>query len=399
MQSDKLLVITSSFPRWAGDYAGCFVYALVERLAKTYDVTVLAPSDMGALAQETMGRLTVVRHRQGWGAHPNLAYGSGIVPNIIRAPWRILHLPLYLICLLKAINKLIRSEQITLINAHWLYPAGLAAIFYKHFYASQIRVLITGYRADIAGCELVVGRWLKKWLLRKANAVSVANHALVNTVRALGYAGPLTVCPMGVDTAEFSPERKDLPPVAGPEGTARFILFVGSLIKRKGIALLIDAMPAVVKAIPDLGLVVIGEGHDRDCLRDKARHLGIEARIKFVGAQPHNELPSWFARAEALVLPSYSEGYPLVVVEALSSGLIPIVSSIPVFQEIQATEPVLVLMRDWSSAAISETIIGVVSQPERMKNMRARARNYAVRCLDWTVIAGHYRNIIEQMSK
>lgn len=402
MRSDKLLIITSSFPRWSGDEGvggGGFVKALADQLANTYDVIVLAPGDAGALPRETMGRLRVVRHRQGWGARPNLAYGSGIVPNIVRAPWRILHLPIYLVCLLRTILRLVRDEKVTLINAHWLYPAGLAAILYKHFYAPHVRVLITGYRADITGCELLIGRWLKQWVLRQTDAISVSNTSLIDTVRTLGYNGPLTVCPMGVDTTEFSPDRKDLPPVAGPEGTARFVLFVGSLIKRKGIGLLIDAMPAVVKAAPDVGLVVIGAGHDKDRLMDKARQLGVASRIRFVGVLPHNELPAWFARAEALVLPSYSEGYPLVVVEAMSSGLVPIVSPLPVFQEIQATEPVLVLMREWSVGALSEAIAGVVSQPEHMADTRARARNYAVHHLDWTVIAGHYRDILEQMSK
>lgn len=396
----KLLVITSSFPRWPGDDGvggGCFVQSLAVRLADTYEVTVLAPGDMGALPQETMGRLKVCRHRQGWGVRANLAYGSGMPANLRRSPWRILHLPLYLAYLLGAIHRLVRDEKVALINAHWLYPAGLAAILYKRFYASHVRVLITGYRADITGCKLLGGHWLKQWVLRQADAVSVANASLVDTVRTLGYKGPLTVCPMGVDTAEFSPERKDLPPVAGPDGTARFVLFVGSLIKRKGIGLLIDALPAVVKAVPDVGLVIIGEGHDKDRLMDKSQQLGVDSRIRFVGGLPHTELPPWFARAEALVLPTYSEGYPLVVVEAMSSGIVPIVSPLPVFQAIQAECPCLVIMRDWSAEALAEAVTGVLKDKERSQKQGRQAREYAVRRLDWKVVSDHYRSVLQSL--
>lgn len=396
----KILVVTSSFPRWSGDEGvggGSFVLALSEQLADSFDVTVLAPGDVGALPKEQVDRLTVHRHRQGFGPRTNLAYGDGIPVNLRRSPWKVLLLPFYLLFLLLAIRRIVREANIDVINAHWLYPAGLAAILYKRFYASHMRVLITGYRADITGCELLGGRWLKKWVLRQADAVSVPNASLVDTVRALGYKGPLTACPMGVDTAEFSPERKDLPPVSGPDGTTRCVLFVGSLIKRKGIGLLIDALPAVVKAVPDVGLVIIGEGHDKEQLRDKARHLGVESRIRFVGGLPHSELPPWFTRAEAFVLPSYSEGYPLVVVEAMSSGLVPIVSPLPVFQEIQAEVPCLVLMRDWSAEAVAEAVTGVLKDKERSQKQRRQAREYAVRRLDWKVVSEHYRALLQSL--
>lgn len=395
----KLLVITSSFPRWTDDAkgGGGFVQSLAKRLADTYDITVLAPGDAGALPQETIGRLTIVRHRQGWGARANLAYGSGMPANLGRSPWRILHLPVYMACLLRSIHQWTHDNNGALIHAHWLLPAGLAAVLYKRFVNSRVRVLITAHGSDILRFNGRAGRLLKRWVLKQSDAVSVVSAPLADTVRALGYAGPLTVCPMGVDTAEFSPERKDLPPVVGPEGTTRFVLFVGSLIKRKGIELLIDALPAVIKATPDVGLVVIGEGHDKYLMIDKAQQLGVESRIRFIGVLLHAELPAWFARAEALVLPSYSEGYPLVVMEALSSGIIPIVSPLPLFQEIQVEVPCLVLIRNWSAEAVAEAVTGVLKDKEQSQNQRRQAREYAVRRLDWKVVSEHYQDVLQRL--
>lgn len=90
----------------------------------------------------------------------------------------------------------------------------------------------------------------------------------------------------------------------------------------------------------------------------------------------------------------------MVVMEALSSGIIPIVSPLPVFTAMHEADPdpILVLTRDWTPAAVAEAIMDVISQPERMLPMRARCRAFAVRHLDWEVVAGHYRDILDRLS-
>ncbi len=292
----KILVVSSSFPRWPGDDGvggGCFVQSLAERLADTYDVTVLAPSDTGVLPRETMGRLTVVRHRQGWGARANLAYGSGMPANLVRSPWRILHLPVYMVCLLRGIHQWTHHNNGVLIHAHWLLPAGLGAALYKRFINSRVRVLITAHGSDVLRFDGRAGRWLKRWVLKQADAVTVVSAPLADTVRALGYMGPLTVGPMGVDTTLFSPDRKAVLPATHRVGIGRYLLFVGSVIERKGVGLLIDAMPRVQAQYPDMGLIVIGEGHDKVGMVDRVKQLGLETSIHFIGAVSHAKLPPW----------------------------------------------------------------------------------------------------------
>jgi glycosyltransferase involved in cell wall biosynthesis len=128
----------------------------------------------------------------------------------------------------------------------------------------------------------------------------------------------LTVVPNGVDTAKFIPAS-----LAEREPT---ILFVGSLIPRKGANYLIDAMPRVLAALPGYRLVMLGDGPDEQALRKQAAALGIADCIDMLGFRPQAEVVAQMRRARLFVLPSLEEGLGVVLLEALACGT-PIVAS------------------------------------------------------------------------
>lgn len=103
------------------------------------------------------------------------------------------------------------------------------------------------------------------------------------------------------------------------------LLFVGRLIREKGVYELIDAF-ADVRSRRACRLTVAGEGPELDRLRLRASRLGIDRDVEFTGHLPENELDRMYRRADVLVLPSYSEGLPTVLLEAMSVGL-PIVTT------------------------------------------------------------------------
>jgi glycosyltransferase involved in cell wall biosynthesis len=97
----------------------------------------------------------------------------------------------------------------------------------------------------------------------------------------------------------------------------RFV-YLGQLIHRKNVDSLLDAFAT----LPATGrLLVAGEGPDEDALRSKAFGLGISDRVDFRGYVPYEQVPDLLAEASTLVLPSRTEVYGLVVVEALAAGL------------------------------------------------------------------------------
>jgi glycosyltransferase involved in cell wall biosynthesis len=113
-----------------------------------------------------------------------------------------------------------------------------------------------------------------------------------------------------------------LPPASPPSGPIRRLLFVGMLIERKGVDVLLSALAhAVEDGVPhDVHLTVVGDGPERAALESSARSLGLAERVDFLGFR--TDVPQLMATADAFVLPARMEQQPLVLIEAMASGLL-----------------------------------------------------------------------------
>ena len=125
------------------------------------------------------------------------------------------------------------------------------------------------------------------------------------------------IVPNGVDAALFHPrERGQARAQLGLPATGRVVVYVGRIVRDKGMFELIDAMAALNR--PDLTLVLVGDGVLRAECEERARPLG--DRVRFAGARPLDEIPRFLAAADLFVLPSWNEGTPNVLLEALACG-------------------------------------------------------------------------------
>jgi glycosyltransferase involved in cell wall biosynthesis len=104
------------------------------------------------------------------------------------------------------------------------------------------------------------------------------------------------------------------------------VIFVGQLIPRKGVDLLLEAIRPLFGEQPNLFLSVIGDGSESRSLQASARALGIAARVNFEGTISSNKIQSRLASSDVLVLPSRWDGWGMVVNEALSAG-VPVIAS------------------------------------------------------------------------
>ncbi len=125
----RILVLTSTFPRWSGDREPPFVFELCKRLAETNEVTVLAPHCRGAVAEERIGeRLRVRRFRYAPELLESLAYEGGILEKLRLARWRHLLVPAFFLAEAWAALRAIRRERPDVIHAHWIVPQGVVAL-------------------------------------------------------------------------------------------------------------------------------------------------------------------------------------------------------------------------------------------------------------------------------
>lgn len=109
-------------------------------------------------------------------------------------------------------------------------------------------------------------------------------------------------------------------------GEATSLIFVGRVVEAKGLGVLFQSMIGLTSDHPDLHLTIVGDGPDRAKLEREAADRGLADNVTFVGSKSQAEVAELLTEADLFVLPSYAEGVPVVVMEALGSG-VPVVSS------------------------------------------------------------------------
>ncbi|HTE17220.1 MAG TPA: glycosyltransferase, partial [Armatimonadota bacterium] len=226
------------------------------------------------------------------------------------------------------LGRLRREFPFDVILAAWAYPDAAAA----------------ARLADAAGCPLVsmvLGSDINEFAghpslrgqiqraLRRSQRVVAVSGALRERVVDLGIAPERVIVQHnGVDGERFAPRdrhearyRLDLP------RDRRLLCYIGNFVQEKGVTVLVEAMHGLVRSgMREVSLLMVGSGPLEEQLRTRVRALGLEDSVRFCGRRPHNEIPSWMTAADVLCLPSFREGCPNVVLEALASGR-PVVAS------------------------------------------------------------------------
>jgi glycosyltransferase involved in cell wall biosynthesis len=165
---------------------------------------------------------------------------------------------------------------------------------------------------------------VEKGILSGAAGIVVCNEAETDLLRSLGVRTPIRRIPWGVDipSAASSPVRARLAALFPALADRPFLLFLSRLHPKKGLDLLIPAFGALAQEFPDWLLVLAGpdEGGYRVQLERMVADRGLEQRILFTGMITGEAKAMLLAHADCFVLPSYSEGFPVVVAEALGYG-------------------------------------------------------------------------------
>lgn len=166
-------------------------------------------------------------------------------------------------------------------------------------------------KASVWGSKLL-RIWLRRSLKRFNQIVSVS-QASADFAQS-SYSIKSYVVPNAVDTRAFKPKEK----------LARRldeIVFLGRLVKRKGVAELIDAFQLLIRTNPDTHLVIAGDGPQRRQLEDKVSKMGLSSKVKFLGYVDEEDKPRLLSNAAVACFPSlYGEAFGIVLVEAMASG-------------------------------------------------------------------------------
>jgi len=321
----RIGLLTTSFPRHAGDYAGSFVGDRVRQLlAGGHSVDVLAAGDGRDTRELAYEHLTVTRIA----VHPDrLFYGAGAPETLERGGAGVWLAAAQFSCALAAAARA-RAHRFDIVESHWLVPSALAALAA----APSLRQRAFAHSGDVALLERIpFGRTIARRVARAGVDIAFVSAALHTRFAALAGA------PVGIVEALAPPadawSRRTAVDRAGRAhlGLARpTVLAVGRLVPIKGHDRLLRAC---ARAQADSGataggaleVVILGDGPERARLGQLADQLGV--RLRLPGFVARNEVARWLRAADVFVQSSISlangrtEGAPVATAEARAIGI------------------------------------------------------------------------------
>jgi glycosyltransferase involved in cell wall biosynthesis len=366
----RLLTFSSLYPNAAQPNHGVFVENRLRHLLGSggAESTVLAPvpwfpftgARFGAWA--AFARAPRAETRHGIAVHhPRFLVLPRVGMNL--APWL-----LYRAALPAARRLLAAGVTFDAIDAHYVYPDGVAAVWLGRALGRPVVVTARGTDVNLIPRYAVPRRLIQRAIAGAAALVAVSG-ALRDALLELG-APPekVTVLRNGVDTTLFRPpaDRAAARAALGLAGPT--LISVGHLIERKGHHLAVEALAG----LPGWSLLVVGEGPERARLEALAARADLAGRVRLLGARPHAELPGLYGAADALVLASSREGWANVLLESMACGTPVVASDIWGNPEVvRAPEAGRIVRRDAAAIAAGVTDL-MAAAPDR-----AATRAYA----------------------
>jgi glycosyltransferase involved in cell wall biosynthesis len=340
----KILVFTTVFPNEKQPTLGIFVRERMFRVAQRCELQVLAPVPWFPFSEKlkpgyrpAVSRIEV---QEGIKVHHPRFFSIPRFGKVLDG--------LFLFIAAAVTARRIRREfDFDLIDAHFLYPDGVAASLLGRFFRRP--VLITARESDVERQLCPVFRGVQVRLaLKAASGLIAVCSSLAERIAAVVSPRCVTVVGNGVDLDKFHQlPQEEARTALGLPLKARIVISVGWLIERKGFHRVIAALPEILPHHPDLLYVVVGaEPHNggyESQLIDLIQSLGLGEHVRLAGGVPHHELHRWLSAADVFCLATSGEGWANVFLEAMACGLPVVASNVGGNAEVVASEDLGIL--------------------------------------------------------
>jgi glycosyltransferase involved in cell wall biosynthesis len=270
-------------------------------------------------------------------------------------------------------RQLREGRDFDLIDAHYFYPDGVAAVLLGRALGRPVVVTGRGDDLDLIATYAIPRRWIR-WAAEHAAGLITVSGGLKRRLTDLGTAPErVRMLRNGVDLALFRPcdrdaARRDL------GFTRTTLLAVANLVAKKRHRLMVETLPQ----LPGVDLVLVGEGNERGAIEALAHDRGVADRVRLLGQMPQDRLPEIYSAADLLLLPSSREGWPNVLLESMACGTPVVVSDFPGVSDIVAVPVAGRILAEVTPDRLAAAIRTSLAAPPD----RAATRRYAEQ-FDW----------------
>jgi phosphatidylinositol alpha-1,6-mannosyltransferase len=375
---EKILCITNDFGPRAGGIE-TFVIGLIERLPQSRVIVYTSAQDNSE------------PYDRKWLAD----YGIEVVRDKAKI---LLPTPGVAYC----VKDLVRERRISTVFFGAAAPLGLLSRGLRKVGVKHIVALTHGHEVW----------WSKVWPFTMAmNFISRhVNHltylgeytrsAISRSVTKQAAANMVKIAP-GIDTDHFSPrDASELRRELGLTNK-KVIVSVGRLVHRKGQDVLIEAMPSIIKEVPEAHILMIGEGPYRSYLETRVKTLGLQERVTFIGRIQYAELPRYICAGDIFVMPSRSrlaglevEGLGIVYLEASACGLPVIAGNSGGAPDAVLAGKTGLVVEGTKTEAVASAVVELLLDPKRSQAMGLAGREWIIREWRWDIWSARFAELL-----
>jgi teichuronic acid biosynthesis glycosyltransferase TuaC len=384
----RVLVLSHMYPRVDNPTAGIFIHQQVRYLERAgCSVVVVAPIPY------VPAFLPRKEQFEGYRKTPQQAEIDGVrvlYPRYLRPPGAPFHAPSSYTMywgIRRAVGRFIPEFRPQILHAHTATPDGYVGLLLKQRYGLPLVVSLRGSDVNIYPHR---DRWtfrLASRVIERADKVTAVSYALRSAAERIARPQQdIAVVYTGCDLDAFAfneAARASVRAMLGIASESLVLIFIGYLRRTKGLLELVDAFRLLYQGYPDLHLLIVGAGDDCEPVVARMAEVGVGDRVHFAGARPHHEIPAWLSAADVLILPSWHEGLPNVVVEAMACERPVVATRVGGIPEVVVDGESGILVERNDAVALANAIASLANDPARRVAMGAMGRRIVERGFTW----------------
>ena len=229
-----------------------------------------------------------------------------------------------------------------------------------------------------------LGRWKAQYVLRRCDGFVCDSHAVLNRAEVLGiHRVNSFVFPWGVDLDQFSPGKKGGLRTELGWDRATILLSTRNWEPIYGVDLVLEAFAQLVTDLPELRMIMLGDGSMRNGLNQAIHRFGLVDKIRPMGRVAFTDLPAYYQAADIYISASHSDGSSVSLLEAMATGLVCVVSDISGNREWITHGVDGYLFESGNPKSLMNTLRECVDERDVWPQLGRKARAQAVQRADW----------------
>jgi glycosyltransferase involved in cell wall biosynthesis len=393
----KVLFVVTAYPRREGDVITPWMGQTIDRLRQSgTEVEVLAPSYRGGGAT-SIGGVKVHRFRYAPASLETLTHDVPAMERIRRKPPFAALLPAYVAAGSRAARRIAREGNFDVVHVFWPIPHGIFGVAARK--GSRAALVSTFFSAELMwrGIARKVFAPILRQIVDDSDAVTVISTYTGQRLREYVPDVETVMIPFGAAAVSHVPAQ-----VVSRKAEDPFeLLFVGRLVRRKGVDVLLRAAK-ILSGDERLTVRIVGGGPEFENLRSLAAQLDVGHRVKFDGVVTSGRIDELFRSSDALVLPAIitesgdTEGLGVVLIEAMGYGKPVIASSAGGIVDVVRADHTGLLVPPGDAEALATAILRAMNEPEQLAAIAQRGTVFAEEAFGWDAIVEKLSGVYEK---